>query len=68
MKYMVLCMLMVLNPAWGQSPCVPFSPENTKVVDAGFLKTVEGALSEFDPCHRSVQLGMPSAFTKKTLR
>lgn len=65
MKYMVLCMLMVLNPAWGQSPCVPFSPENTKVVDAGFLKTVEGALSEFDPCHRSVQLGMPSAFAKK---
>ena len=65
MKLIFLCMLMVFNPAWGQTPCVPFSPENTKVVDAGMLKTVEGVLSDFDPCHPSVQLGMPSVFAKK---
>ncbi len=65
MKSIFLSVLMVLNPAWGQSVCVPFSQENTKVVDTGFLKTVEGVLSDFDPCHSSVQLGMPSVFAKK---
>lgn len=65
MKYIFLCFWMLAIPAWAQSQCVPPSPENIKIVDSGSIKTVEGPLAEFDPCHGSVQLGMPSFFSKK---
>ena len=65
MKYIFLCTFILATHAWGQSKCAPSSPENTKVVASGSIKTVEGALAEFDPCHRSVQLSMPSLFAKK---
>lgn len=65
MKSIVLCIFMFASHAWGQSQCVPSSPGNTNVVDSGSLKTVEGPLADFDPCHGSVQLSMPSIFSKK---
>lgn len=65
MKHVLFCILMLASTAWGQTQCVPSSPENMKIVDSGSLKTVEGTLAEFDPCHRSVQLSMPSIFSKK---
>lgn len=65
MKYVFLGLFMMATQAWGQPKCVPSSPENIKIVDSGSIKTVEGPLAEFDPCHRSVQLGMPAIFAKK---
>jgi dienelactone hydrolase len=65
LKYLFLCISILATNAWGQSKCVPSSPENTKVVASGNIKTVEGKLADFDPCHRSVQLNMPSIFAKK---
>jgi len=65
MKYVCALAFFLFGHAWAQSQCVPASPENTKVVASGSLKTVEGTLAEFDPCHRSVQLSMPSIFAKK---
>jgi len=65
MKYFLLCLSLTLGTAWGQSRCAPSPPENTQIVDSGSLKTVAGSLADFDPCHRSVQLSMPSIFAKK---
>lgn len=65
MKFIFLCIFMLASNAWGQSQCVPSSPENIKIVDSGSIKTVEGPLADFDPCHGSVQLSMPSVFSKK---
>ncbi len=64
MKYLGALLLFFFGNALAQSQCVPSSPENTKVVASGSLKTVEGTLADFDPCHRSVQLTMPSLFAK----
>ncbi len=65
MKYLGALLLFFFGNALAQSQCVPSTPENTKVVASGSLKTVEGTLADFDPCHRSVQLNMPSLFAKK---
>ena len=65
MKYIFICIVLFVTNAWGQSQCVPSSPDNIKIVDLGSIKTVEGPLADFDPCHRSVQLSMPSIFAKK---
>lgn len=65
MKYVGVLLLFFFGNAMAQSQCVPSSPENTKVVASGSLKTVEGTLADFDPCHRSVQLNTPSLFAKK---
>lgn len=65
MKTVLILILIFWGNAWGQLRCVPSSPENTKVVDSGSLKSVDGPLADFDPCHGSVQLGMPSIFAKK---
>lgn len=65
MKYIFICIFMLATNAWGQSQCVPSSPGNIKIVDSGSIKTVEGPLADFDPCHGSVQIGMPSIFAKK---
>lgn len=65
MKYVAALLFFFFGHAWAQSQCVPSSPENTKVVASGSLKTVEGKLADFDPCHRSVQLNAPSLFAKK---
>lgn len=64
MKYFFLCILIFATNAWGQAKCAPSSPENTKVIPSGSIKTVEGTLADFDPCHRSVQLSMPSLISK----
>jgi dienelactone hydrolase len=65
MKYVGALLLFFFGNALAQSQCVPSSPENTKAVASGSLKTVEGSLADFDPCHLSVQLDMPSLFSKK---
>ena len=65
MRSIFICIFLLATNAWGQSHCVPSSPENTKIMDLGFIKTVRGPLADFDPCHRSVQLSMPSIFAKK---
>lgn len=65
MKYLGALLLFFFGNAFAQSQCVPSSPENTKVIDFRSLKTVEGPLADFDPCHGSVQLSMPSFFSKK---
>ncbi len=65
MKHLGALLLFFFGNALAQSQCVPSSPENTKVVASGSLKTVEGTLADFDPCHRSVQLNTPSLFAKK---
>ena len=65
MKYFIGAIFFLFTNAWAQGPCVPGSSENTKVVASGSIKTVEGILADFDPCHRSVQLSMPSIFAKK---
>ena len=51
--------------AWAQSDCNPSSPEDTKVVDRGPVKTVIGPLAQFDPCHKSVKLDTPPFFATK---
>lgn len=65
MKYILIGIFIFATNAWGQSQCVPTSPGNIKIVDSGSVKTVEGPLADFDPCHGSVQLIMPSIFAKK---
>ena len=65
MKYFIGAIFFLFTNAWAQGPCVPGSSENTKVVASGSIKTVEGILADFDPCHRSVQLSMPLIFAKK---
>lgn len=65
MKYIFICIFIFATNAWGQSQCAPSSPDNIKIVDSGSIKTVEGLLADFDPCHSSVQLRMPSIFAKK---
>jgi dienelactone hydrolase len=45
--------------------CVPFNPEDTRIVDRGPVKTVSGPLAKFNPCHSSVKLDTPSFFAKK---
>jgi dienelactone hydrolase len=65
MRYFLISIFFLLSNAWGQSQCVPSSPENIKIVDSGSIKTVEGPLADFDPCHGSVLLSMPSVFSKK---
>jgi len=50
---------------WAQTDCSPSSPEDTQVVDRGPVKTVTGALANFNPCHTSVRLDTPSFFAKK---
>lgn len=64
-KYILICIFILASNAWGQSKCKPSLPEYTKVVASGSIKTVEGTLADFDPCHRSIQLSMPSLFAKK---
>lgn len=51
--------------AWAQSDCNPSSPEDTKIVERGPVKTVTGPLANFDPCHKSVRLDTPSFFAPK---
>ena len=55
----------VTSSAWAQEGCVPFQPEDTRVVDRGPVKTVVGPLAQFNPCHPSVRLDTPSFFAKK---
>jgi dienelactone hydrolase len=64
-KFACVLIFSFFSNVWAQGQCVPFSPENTKVVASGSVKTVEGILADFDPCHRSVQLRMPPLFAKK---
>jgi dienelactone hydrolase len=65
MKYLGALLLFFVGNALAQIQCVPSSPDHTKVVASGSLKTVEGSLADFDPCHRSVQFNMPSLFANK---
>jgi dienelactone hydrolase len=58
-------LMMVASLALAQDECVPFNPENTKIVDRGPVKTVVGPLANFNPCHSSVKLDTPSFFAKK---
>jgi dienelactone hydrolase len=51
--------------AIAQDECVPFNPDDTKIVDRGPVKTVVGPLAKFNPCHASVKLDSPSFFAKK---
>lgn len=51
--------------AIAQDECVPFNPDDTKIVDRGPVKTVVGPLAKFNPCHASVRLDSPSFFAKK---
>ena len=63
-----LSVLMIFSGAclaFAQDDCVPFNPEDTKIVDRGPVKTVLGPLSSFNPCHSSVRLDTPSFFAKK---
>jgi dienelactone hydrolase len=58
-------LMMVASLALAQDECVPFNPEDTKIVDRGPVKTVVGPLAKFNPCHSSVRLDTPSFFAKK---
>lgn len=58
-------LMMVANMATAQDECVPFNPEDTRIVDRGPVKTVVGPLARFNPCHSSVRLDTPSLFAKK---
>jgi dienelactone hydrolase len=51
--------------ALAQDECVPFNPDDTKIVDRGPVKTVVGPLAKFNPCHASVRLDAPSFFALK---
>ena len=55
-----------LTDVHAQSDCRPTPPDVAKLVEIrpGFHRVV-GPLAEFDPCHRSVQLSMPSFFSEK---
>jgi dienelactone hydrolase len=57
--------VMVTSVAMAQDECVPFNPEDTKIVDRGPVKTVVGPLAQFNPCHASVRLDTPWFFAKK---
>ena len=46
-------LVMVASLALAQDECVPFNPEDTKIVDRGPVKTVVGPLAKFNPCHLS---------------
>lgn len=65
LKTLVLIGALFGSSVWAQSDCKPSSPEDTKIVDRGPVKTVSGPLAEFDPCHRSVRLDTPTLFAPK---
>lgn len=65
LKTLVLIGALIGSSVWAQSDCKPSSPEDTKIVDRGPVKTVIGPLAEFDPCHRSVRLDTPTLFAPK---
>ncbi len=58
--------LLLVAAAQAQSDCNPAPPDVARLVEirAGFHR-VAGPLAQFDPCHRSVQLSMPSFFADK---
>lgn len=58
-------LVMVVSLAFAQDECVPFNPEDTKIVDLGPVKTVTGPLAKFNSCHASVKLDTPSFFATK---
>lgn len=53
------------NFALANEECVPFNPEDTRIVDRGPVKSVAGPLAKFNPCHASVKLDTPTFFAKK---
>jgi dienelactone hydrolase len=64
-QVLVAVALLGLSAAWAQTDCSPSPPEDTQVVDRGPIKTVQGPLARFDPCHRSVRLDRPSFFSPR---
>jgi hypothetical protein len=48
------------NFALANEECVPFNPEDTRIVDRGPVKSVAGPLAKFNPCHASVKLDTPT--------
>ena len=65
MKCICALFLAFFCNAWAESQCVPATPGSIKIVPSGSIMSVEGNLAEFDPCHRSVQLNMPTFLAKK---
>lgn len=51
--------------AQGQGPCRPFAQGNPTLVSIGPLKSVDGPIAEFNPCHSSVRLDFPTAGAPK---
>ncbi len=51
--------------AFAQADCRPNVQGLPTIVPIGALKSVAGALAEFDPCHKSVRLEMPAFGARK---
>jgi len=58
--------VLISGAAVAQTDCRPSGPETAQLVEIrpGFHR-VTGPLAEFDPCHRSVQLSLPTFFADK---
>jgi hypothetical protein len=50
--YFFIIQFLLAAVVMAQVECVPFNPEDTKLVDRGPVKTVVGPLAKFNPCHR----------------
>lgn len=62
---LLLGVLLGWSAASAQTDCSPSPAEDTQVVDRGPVKTVQGPLATFDPCHRSVRLDRPAFFAPR---
>ena len=62
----VLVGVLICGAVTAQTDCRPSGPEVAQLVEIrpGFHR-VTGPLAEFDPCHRSVQLSLPTFFADK---
>lgn len=53
------------SAVFSRDDCVKFNPDDTKVVNRGSVQTIVGPLAEFNPCHPSVKLSLPTLFSKQ---
>jgi dienelactone hydrolase len=64
-RLLVLGLCLFAANALAQADCRPFAQGMPTIVPIGSLKSVAGALAEFDPCHKSVRLDMPAFGARK---